>query len=347
MTNEEVSGIGIYNKNLFSELKKCNEIDLVPVLKASRYSKAKIVAAHLQHKVKILPPLILSKEILYHGTDHRLNAYSRGPRVVTIHDMQPFVGLWLDPKFAAKRVELMTKVLKSEVQKIIAISEFTKNEILKFFPTLEKKIEVVYHGHEFQFKTESQLNELNKKNTVDNLVKGRPFLFFIGNLEERKNLINQIKAFELLKKEIPDLVFLLAGKKGFHYEKIEAAISQSPHHKDILLSGYLTESEKQYAFEKTKCLMFASFYEGFGIPAIEALSINAPLIISKASALEEIAGEFAYSVEANSPEDISQVVKKVIEFGNKKKIDQKLWSQKFTWNACALKTLEVYRKSYM
>ncbi len=343
MTNTDVSGIGVYNKNLFKNLDKIPELECHPALKWSRFKNARVVEQHLDKKVKLLPPLILNKKALYHGTDHRLNAYSWGPRVVTIHDMQPFLRQWLDPKFAKNRIEIMSKVLRSDVQKIITISEFSKREIIRFFPNTEKKIEVVYHGHDLG---EQVTINPQAQMKIDSIIKGHPFLFFIGNIEERKNIINQIKAFELLKEKYKDLKFLIAGKSGFNFESIKKCIDESPFKEDIHLSGYLSKEEKQYAYSQTVCLMFASFYEGFGIPAIEAMAVNAPVIISEQSALSEIAGGFARECNPVDVTSIAEVTETILKLGNLKKVNPEEIGQLFSWEKCALQTYQVYQKAF-
>ena len=209
LTNVQVSGIGVYNKNLYLGLKNQLHDDVLPVLKWSRLKSTNIVEEHLSTKVSALPPFLFNKNIVYHGTDHKLNTKARGPSVVTIHDMQPFTGKWIDPKFAKNRIDIMTRVLKSDVERIIAVSHFTKKEIIKYFPQTENKIDVVYLGNNFSSNSSSS----SDLNIIKNIAKGRPYLFFVGNLEERKNLINQLKAFEIIKERNKDLIFILSGRE--------------------------------------------------------------------------------------------------------------------------------------
>lgn len=340
LTNTQVSGIGVYNKNLFLELQKVQGDDVVPVLKWSRFSKAQIVESHIKTKVAPLAPLLFNKNIVYHGTDHKLNTRSLGPRVVTIHDMQPFVGKWIDPKFAEGRIEIMSKVLNSSVEKIIAISHFTKQEIIKYFPRTADRIEVVYHGHQFKKFTIDSVAD----NSIKNLAAGRPFLFFIGNIEERKNLINQIKAFEILKKENPDLIFILSGKEGFNAKSVIDAIAISPYKADIYLTGYLSDNEKEYAMKETSCFMFASWYEGFGLPLIEALSTNTNIVISNTSSLQEIGASFCHQCNPADPDDIAHKVALVMKNGNLKRVDES-FHKEWSWQKCALETMSVYQKA--
>lgn len=316
------------------------------MLKWSRLKKRKIVREHLQHKVTPLAPILINKKILYHGTDHKLNTRAMGPSVVTVHDMQPFIGKWLDPKFAQGRIDVMTHAMKSDVQRIIAVSHFTKSEIIKFFPEVAHKIDVVYHGYDFSVKTPAASPRGVSVNRIIEITKGRPFLFFLGNLEERKNLINQIKAFEILKEKHKDLLFILAGKPGFNFEEINQAISQSRFRADIHLTGYLSEEEKTYALTHTSCLMFVSWYEGFGIPVIEALANNTNIVISAAGSLGEIGNGYCYECAPDDPSDIASKTAMVMERGNPKKIELDSWKKEWSWERCALETIEVYKKAY-
>jgi glycosyltransferase involved in cell wall biosynthesis len=342
LTNPQVSGIGVYNKNLFLELRKELKDDVYPVLKWSRLKHSETVRHHIYENVKPLAPILLSKKTIYHGTDHKLNTRSLGPTVVTIHDMQPFEGKWMDPNFAKGRTEIMTRVLQSNVDKIIAVSQFTKNEIIKYFPKVAPKIEVVYHGYNFE---DSRIDlETIQPNSIKDIAQGRPFLFFIGNIEERKNLINQIKAFEILKESEPDLIFIVAGRAGFNFEEIVKYMALSRYSADIYGTGYLSEEEKAYALKHTVCLMFASWYEGFGIPVIEALAKNTNLVISQSSSLEEIGREYCYQCNPADPEDIANKVATVMKKGNLQKVNLDTWKNDWSWKKCALGTIDVYKK---
>jgi len=338
LTNPHLSGIGVYNRNLFLEIHKMAGETIEPVLKLNRYGKRHFVEQHLGHDVLLLPPLILNKKIIYHGTDHKLNVHSRGPRIVTIHDMQPFLDQWLDSEFARKRREVISKTLKSSPDKIIAVSHFTKNEIIKFFPSMESKIEVVYHGADFESKI-----PVGESNSLEKKIEGKPFLLFIGNIEERKNLINQLNAFALLKKDYPDLLFLVAGKPGFNYQSVEHFLTSFDFKSDVLLTGYLNETEKDFALKNTSCLMFATWYEGFGIPVIEALAAGAPVLISHAGALQEIAGQYCESADPSSPEEMALKVKKIMSGNSVAKIASlSEWKKNWSWEKAAAGTLKVY-----
>lgn len=345
MTNPHLSGIGIYNRNLYLELHKLladtecgNHLELCPVLKWTRIKKKSLVEKHIQTRsIKTLWPMVFDKLSIYHGPDYKLNTKSFGKNVVTIHDMQAYMGKWLDPKFAAQKIYIINKTLSGPLDKIIAVSEFTKNEIIKVAPHLESKIEVIYHGCDFDHQSEFAPSMIKEK------INGRPFLFSIGHIEERKNLINQIKAFELLKAEFPELVYVLAGRPGFGAAFIFDYIAKSKAKDDIFYFDYINNSEKYFALKNTSCLMFASHYEGFGIPAIEALHFNSGVLISKTPCLEEIVGSFCHSTHPENIEEMAAVTRHILKNGNKVKINSSEWIKKWSWTETAKKTLKLYQ----
>lgn len=345
ITTEKISGIGLYAKNLGIALEQELHSDFLPVLKWSRWNKKEFVNKHLNMNVGPLAPICFGKNSVYHATDFKINSIFLGANVVTIHDMQPFLNKWMSPEFAENRRKVITCSIKnSQLKKIIATSEFTKKEIIHFFPEAESKIEVVYHGHNFEMRNSFTLENCKK---LENIVDNRPFLFFIGNIEERKNLINQIKAFEIVKKKYSDLIFIIAGAPSFNFDEILKVINQSIYKNSIILPGYLSNEEKNWAFRNTACVMFASFYEGFGIPVIEALSEGAKLLTSNNSSLVEISDGYAYLANPFDVEEIAFKLSEALEKGNIKNINFESWKNRWSWKNCALNTLGVYERSLL
>ena len=112
------------------------------------------------------------------------------------------------------------------------------------------------------------------------------------------------------------------------------------------MTGYLTEEEKNYAFEYTSCFMFASWYEGFGIPVIEALATNTNIVTSRTSSLNEIGKGYCYQCNPMDPADIACTVEIIMEKGNMKKVEMDSFQTEWSWKSCAQKTIGVYQKSF-
>ena len=220
------------------------------------------------------------------------------------------------------------KYALKKARKIIAVSVSTKNDLVNLYGANPEKISVVYHGAT-ALKSETRTK--------------KPQFLFLGRLEERKNITGLIQAFELLKKryQLPHKL-ILAGSSGYGYRKIKSKISQSKFKDDIIELGYISEKEKRRLFGEAEALVFPSFYEGFGLPILEAQANGCPVITSDLSSLPEVAGAGAILIQPEV-EQICQAMYKVIDDTN---LRDRLIKEgyrnikKFSWQKCARETLK-------
>jgi glycosyltransferase involved in cell wall biosynthesis len=166
-----------------------------------------------------------------------------------------------------------------------------------------------------------------------------PYILFIGRLEERKNIIRFIQAFEMAKEKykLPQKL-VLVGKSGYGYAHIRDKIEESTYKKDIVESGYVSEKEKWSLLKNADVFFFATLYEGFGIPVLEAQSMNVPVITSNVSSLPEVAGDGALRVNPESVEEIADAMQSLISNQTlKSAILQKGLEnvKRFSWEKCA------------
>ncbi len=187
---------------------------------------------------------------------------------------------------------------------LIAVSENTKSDLMKLYGVPESKIQVVYEGYEDQSTVSNE--QPTKKQE-------KPYLLFIGRLEERKNVVRIIEAFEILKEQhrIPHQL-ILAGKPGYGYGRIKYQISNIKYRDEVVELGYVSEEEKWALLRGADVFIFPSLYEGFGIPVLEAQSSRVPVITSDISSLPEVGGEGVVTVNPLSPEDIAEGIQKVL-----------------------------------
>lgn len=175
-----------------------------------------------------------------------------------------------------------------------------------------------------------------------------PFLLSIGRLEKRKNIINLIKAFELLKRDGWGGELVLVGKDGYGYSEIKKAILGSPYQEDIIEKGFISEEEKLQILQTATAFVFPSFYEGFGMPLLEAFAAGVPVAASNVSSLPEIGGDACIYF---NPDDIDDIARKVREILEDKNLRQNLIQkgkfclQNFSWEKCARETLRVLEET--
>lgn len=188
-------------------------------------------------------------------------------------------------------------------QTVVCVSENTKRDVMHLYRISAKKIRVVYEG----YNREITLHTSNIKNSVP------PYLLFIGRLEERKNIVRIIEAFEILKEkyQIPHAL-VLVGKPGYGYETIQPKVKNQKFKNSIREVGYAAEEEKWRLLQGADVFLFPTLYEGFGIPVLEAQSVGVPVVTSNISSLPEVAGAGAVLVDPYAVESITAGIQSLL-----------------------------------
>jgi glycosyltransferase involved in cell wall biosynthesis len=143
--------------------------------------------------------------------------------------------------------------------------------------------------------------------------KDYPYFLSVGRIEKRKNTDNIVKAFELFKDNNPtNHKLILVGKNGFDYSKTETAILNSKHKNDIIKKGYVEEKELPLLYKNAEALLYPSLYEGFGLPAMEAMSHGTPVITSNVPTIREVVKDAALLVDPQNVDDIVKAMKNIV-----------------------------------
>ncbi len=252
--------------------------------------------------------------------------------VVTIHGLE---FEYLSNDYSKRSIYYLrqgTKEVIKKAKKIIAVSENTKNDIVSLYSGNSKKIKVLHHG------------VLSKKNIFKKRNFKNKYILYIGRLETKKNLIGIIEAFNEFKKICKNSYkLILAGKRGYFFSRINEIIKKSPYKKDIILTGYVSQKEKDKLYSFANIFLFPSFYEGFGMPIIEAQKWGVPVISSKISSIPEVAGErAALLVDPKNVKEIAGAIKRLAEDENLRQTlikEGKENAKKYSWEKCAEKTV--------
>ncbi len=280
------------------------------------------------------------KPDVFFSPGHVLPRFHPENSVVTIHGLEFERCPQFYPSFHRFYLKKVTKYAVSRAKKIIAVSNNTKKDLVELYKVPPNKIMVIYHG-------------LNKERNVSgfrfHVSCFKKYILFLGTKEKKKNISNLIKAFEILKDryKIPHRL-ILAGrepnKRFYKPEKIEDILKKSRYKKDIINLDFVSEDKKKELFQKAALFIYPSFYEGFGMPILEAQIAGTPVITSNISALPEIAGDGAMKITPHNIEEIAQAMYKII---SDKNTAQNLINKgyqnikKFSWQTCAQETLSV------
>jgi glycosyltransferase involved in cell wall biosynthesis len=212
---------------------------------------------------------------------------------------------------------------------VIAVSETTKKDVIKYWGIDEKKIKIVYNGIDFDYIKNMQSIKLDIR--FDITVK---YLFYVGDLRKNKNVISAIKGFELYLKTGADMYFYIAGNQHHEYNFLVDYVKENHLEKKVVFLGYITEPEKYMLYKHAYAFLFVSLYEGFGVPILEAMASKTPVITSNCSSMKEIAEQASLQV---NPLDIADIADK-ISLLNDAAIRNKCIKngmdlvEKYTWN---------------
>lgn len=355
--NPQKTGVEHYAKQLILHLAEIDRENRY-ILYLRTQPEAWLLNLPENFKLKVMPfqifwtQLRVSWEMLFNPVDILMVPASALPivhpkkSVVTIHDIGwryfPQSFTWFMRNF----LEWSTAFAVKRASKIIAVSESTKRDIVKFYGVSGEKIVVVHHGYDTQVQNpkslpRSQAGEIRKNSNIEIPNK---YVLFLSTLQPRKNLGNLIDAFRLLKKEFPDLPhkLVVVGRMGWKFEKILKKLEDN---RDIVVYlNYLSDEGRRQALLGAELLVQPAFYEGFGMQALEALAAGIPLACSKVSSLPEVAGDAAVYFDPHNPTDIKNAIKAVLF---DKSLAESLVSKGrervklFGWEKCAKETLKV------
>jgi glycosyltransferase involved in cell wall biosynthesis len=263
------------------------------------------------------------------------------PSIVIIYDLISFSypeNFSLAEKLALKYLLRRTATV---ADRIITISESSRNEIKKWLGVSEDKISVVHGGCDENFRKDHiKGDSIKNKFGVAN-----GFIFCAASLRRYKNLEGLIKAFSILKKEhrIPQKL-VLAGHKEKYFEKLQELVTLLGLQNDVIFTGFITEDELQSLYSSADTIVYPSFYEGFGLPILEAMASGTPVVASNVTSIPEVAGDAALLFD---PHDIDEMAEKVHNVLKDENLQKSLISKglervkEFTWKRTAEKVLEV------
>lgn len=364
------SGIGIYTYEISKKLQKFNDInlcgDIFNFINRNNIDKD-IEGLDFNKKVFNLFPygvyrriwhyipikynwLFNDKSDIYHFFNFIVPPRIKGKVITTIHDMTYELYPETMHKNNLKRIKDDIEYSVNRADKIITVSESSKKDIMKFLNVDESKIEVVYNGVEYD-RFNKSYSEEEKSKVREKYDLPENYILYMGTLEPRKNIESIIEAFALFKEENSfineNIKLVIAGKKGWLFESIFNLVDKLNLKDEVIFTDYVDEADKPLIYNMAGLFLFPSLYEGFGIPVLEAMASSVPVITSNVSSLPEVAGDAAILA---APKDIEAIAKYMNEILRNKELKNDLvkkghaQAKKFTWEASAEKTYNIYKE---
>ncbi len=317
-----------------------------------KYSNAKLVETGARHysfaeQTSFLRQLNKFSLDLVHFPNFNVPYFYKKPFVTTIHDM-------VHHKIrGAKKSHILhflayTKIIENAAKNakaIITVSEYSKQDIIKYLHVPGEKICVTYEGSSLNTEVDENLVEEVKKRYLLH----RPYFLFVGVLERKKNVINLTRGFDyFLQKYKADMDLVIVGKADVHYPEIKHKALDIKNTNRLVFTGQVTEDELQALYKGAYSFVTASLHEGFGLPGVEALSFGLPLLASNLPVFNEVYDNACVYFDPLDPKDIGEKMHLLSRddrfYGQ---IQEKSFQRSilFNWQNTAEETLKIYHKN--
>jgi len=340
------TGIANYTYNLVNtfiaskEFNKHYELSLL--YKLSRYKKRNLrylpenINAYW-HYASLLP--FAKKFDVVHSPDTVFLNYKSAKKVVTIHDLAIFkkqnqMKGYTTEAFKLKMYKYLAAVAKN-ADAVVAVSQTTKTDFLEMFDYNPDKVFVTHLG--VRFKTQNV-----HTNIAAFSVQPKKYLLFAGAISIRKNILNLIKAYKLSGLQA-DYKLVLAGTMSMGHDEILEEIKRNKLENEIVITGFVSDNELHALYTHAAAFVFPTYYEGFGLPIVEAMYAEIPVLIGNAGAAPEISGGFAVQSNPFDIDSIAEGMKNVIATQETTLKQAKKFVEQYTWEHCVMKTMEVYK----
>lgn len=221
-------------------------------------------------------------------------------------------------------------------ERIATVSEYSKQDIVKTYGVNPDKIDVVYNGSNPLYKP---VSEIVKQETLNKYSAGKPYFVFVGALHPRKNLVNLFRAFDIFRKEnTANVNLLIVGAKMWWTKAIEQAYNEMVFKNEVIFTGRLNTEELNKVLGSALALTYVSYFEGFGIPIIEAFFCDTPVITSNITSMPEVAGDAALLINPFSPNSIAEAMQNIVTSNEIRQdliMKGRLRRQHFSWQRTA------------
>ena len=291
-----------------------------------------------------LLPLLGSID-LFHGLDARVPRRGTFKKIVTLHDLGPVEDAEIAaPGFREKKRRAYAEIAEC-ADRVICVSSATRDRFRALHPLPEDRYAVIHHGVDAHF-TPCLTSDIDAARARFAL--GPRYLLFVGLVSARKNVVTLVRAFDRLADTEPDLVLALAGGDAHGSEEVDATIAAARHRDRVRRLGFVADDDLPALYSGAAAFVSPGLVEGFGMPLLEAMACGAPVVAADLPVTREVAGDAALAVDCREPEPLTAALDRLL---NDRPFTAKLidrgaaHARKFSWEAAARATLDVYREA--
>jgi len=275
------------------------------------------------------------------------------PYVLTVHDLLEHMYGSRDLSSLRRSLHFyLTRRVLRGAARVMAVSQFTKNEIHKLLAIPEERIEVVYNAIDERF-LHGHASEADRELIAQRYQVNHPFILYAGAIRPHKNVVRIIEAFSALKNELAkegrfeDLKLIIIGDDLSSHPRLRRTVIRSGVQHDVRFLGFVPIEVLRIFYDVAKIFVFPSLYEGFGLPPLEAMAHGTPVVTSNTSSLPEVVGNAALLVNPENVFEIQRGLQRALcdtEFREGMKQRGYEQAQKFSWTNSVARILEIYRE---
>ena len=269
------------------------------------------------------------------------------PSIITLHDIIPLkMPETVSDVFLKVFHNQLPAILKT-TSSIITVSEFSKKDICEYLNYPKEKVYVTHLAAEDMYKPLDKSyckRVLKKRYSIDT-----DFILYVGGFSPRKNILGLIEAFNLVKSKVKHpLKLVIVGRHGVSYETYKKRAIELNLESSIIFPGFIETNDMPYFYNASSMLVYPSFYEGFGLPVLEAMACATPVISSSLTSVPEVCGDASILI---NPSNIDDIASAILNIFNDKKLSSLLihkgliHSSKFSWKKTAYSTLDAYENT--
>ncbi len=358
LTHHQPAGITRYTKNLLVEMARLDRENEYVIFQHRKHLKPLVHADNFQrvtlytpthHRIEqflLAGELLLHPVDLLHSPDFIPPLFSPVPSVITVHDL----GFLRWPHFLTKDAAAYYGQIDRAVRHarhIIVPSQSTKNDVVGQLGVPEEKISVIYEAAAPLYTPLPR--EETRRAVAQDFGIPEQYILFVSTIEPRKNIDGLLRAFRHLREgyNVKDVGLVLAGKPGWLYEEIFETVEELGLQDSTFFVGRVPDQDLRRLYVGARCHVHPAFYEGFGLPPLEAMACGTPTVVSNTSSLPEVVGDAALLVDPYNWEEIAVAIHRLLTDDDlHAELRQKGLRRAsiFNWKRAAAETLDVYRR---
>lgn len=252
------------------------------------------------------PSLVFSPEFY-------LPQYRAAPSIITIHDLAYEHYPQDNPAWISRYCRRYSPQYAKQASHILTVSAFTRQDIVQQYGIAAEKISVVYNGASSAFMPTDAGTQQRIRNEYTD---GKPYFHFVGAIHPRKNISNLLKGFDLFREKLPadaEVKLLLVGRKGWQYSEVLEVYERMRHKNSVVFTGYVPDNVLNQLYSSSLALCYVPYFEGFGIPPLEAMYAETAVICANTASLPEVVGDAALLVDPQAPTEIAEAMSKLYQ----------------------------------